>query len=65
MEGPLLKQEGFLSRWNKYYFVIHKGLLLQYDKLNGKMTNSINLKQSTVAIVSADPLVFTLSNGAN
>lgn len=44
MEGFLYKNEGFLSGWTQYFFILHEDTLLYQDKKKEKLMGSIHLK---------------------
>lgn len=63
MEGRLQKYCGFFSRWKEYKYILHEGVLYEYNLITNVELGAIHMGISSVAVDPKHPLQIIIHNG--
>ena len=63
MEGRLKKYSGFFSGSKEYKYILHEGMLHEYDIETNVETGTIHMLISSVSVNAEKPLEITINNG--
>ena len=65
MEGRLHKWGGFFTRWKEYNYILHEGILHEYNILNKEEICTVHLAVSNISANPRQPLQIIIHNGVS
>jgi hypothetical protein len=65
MEGRLHKWGGFFTRWREHNYILHEGILHEYNILNKEEISTVHLAVSTISANPRQPLQIIIHNGVS
>jgi hypothetical protein len=63
MEGRLYKWGGFFTRWREYKYILHEGVLLEYNIVTNEELGAVHLAISKISVNPKQPLQVIIHNG--
>lgn len=63
MEGLLQKWGGFFTRWKECKFILHEGVLYEYNPITNVELGAVHMSISNVAVNPKQPLQIIIHNG--